>query len=72
MKHTGCEVESGHVEASVALERKVVVEEKLAGMEDDGEGLEAGSCLPLRILLAYTSVFGAGGLWPEGKEQFVG
>ena len=40
MKHTGCEVESGHVEASVALEGKVVVEEKLAGMEDDGEGLE--------------------------------
>ncbi len=62
MKHTGYEVKSGHVEEIVAVEGRVVVGEKLAGMEDDEEGLEADCYLHLRSLLACTLVCGLGGL----------
>jgi hypothetical protein len=39
LKQTEYEVETGYVEASVAAEGSIVGK-KLAGREDDGEGLE--------------------------------
>lgn len=71
MKHTEYEVESGHLEASLALEPRPLLGETFAGMEDDGEELEEPR-LPLRILLVCKSVCGVGGLWQEVRLQFVG